>query len=767
MSALPQNPAVTVTAMEFLFRAKHAAKVARRAALGASVATILRKVAAVDFETYFDKQCSVRTSGIWNYIHHPLFDAYLVSIVTSTGLEFVGHPKDAPWEQISGEEWEWVSHNASFDDPVYRYLQAAGVVPATANPLFWHCTADLCAYMGAPRSLAGAMAFLYGKIISKAVRDNMTGKRWDQLSPQGQQDMIDYARGDSVECLQLWLDYGARWPEKERRLSELSRFQGITGLRADVQRMERGIAHLKRLAWAAEQRLPWITTHKPLSPAGLAEACRKVGIVPPVSLAMDDEDCAKWEEKYSKQYPWVAAMRIKRRTNALLKKAETMLGRLKEDGRMTFGLKYFGASTGRWSGESGWNPQNLPQGEMFGAEWWAQEGRTVLGKDDEGNLLIPGPEFAAGPGPVTETCPKCAKKKRTSYLYSDGVKTWCPHEMLADRGRMNPDACGYTGYLEGWGLDLRKCIIPAEGCKFNIADLSQIEPRVLWYLVGDWEALKMCATGMSPYEVHARLTMGWTGGKLKDEDSEKYAMAKARVLALGYGAGWLKFITMARMYGADACFDTPVSEDDITAFEEYLGYCKNKEWNLLWVTATPELKRTFVNSWKTVKAFRDSNPKIVALWAKLGDAAKNAVGKNFSIKLPSGRELVYRNIALSSKIKAKVADLDCNAPAEVKRGAEVTAIVVKQGAPTRQRIYGGLLTENLVQACARDVFAEGLLRLDDADHYVPLHVHDEAVDEALAEIPATVTRGLLSQAPEWMPGLPVDSEAHARDFYTK
>ena len=61
-------------------------------------------VAAIDFETYYSKELSVTIQGTWNYIFHKDFDAYLLSVSTSTGLRWVGHPHDFDWSQISGPE---------------------------------------------------------------------------------------------------------------------------------------------------------------------------------------------------------------------------------------------------------------------------------------------------------------------------------------------------------------------------------------------------------------------------------------------------------------------------------------------------------------------------------------------------------------------------------------------------------------------------------------------------------------------------------------
>ena len=48
---------------------------------------------AVDFETYYDKNCSIKTLGTLGYFSHPDFDAYMVSVVGDEGTNFVGDPK--------------------------------------------------------------------------------------------------------------------------------------------------------------------------------------------------------------------------------------------------------------------------------------------------------------------------------------------------------------------------------------------------------------------------------------------------------------------------------------------------------------------------------------------------------------------------------------------------------------------------------------------------------------------------------------------------
>lgn len=676
-------------------------------------------VFAVDFEAYYDKKVSIKPLGTWGYVFHDEADAYLVSICGSDGTQFVGHPKDAPWEKLHGGIW--LAHNYGYDGLVMKRLRREGIIPNTVWPLEEHDTADLAAYLGYPRSLKAAVACLFKTKLSKDTRDNMKGKRWEKMTPEFRAEVIKYAIGDAVWCLKLWQEHGHRWPVKERRLSRLTREQGWRGIRIDTARVERGIELMKRLCYLAEQKIPWIEEGgKALSYPRLVAECVKAGIPAPSSLAMDSEECEAWEEEFGvgshaglealdewetehrKRYPWVAAMRTKRRCNALLKKLLTILTRVRADGTMPFGLKYFGAGiTGRWSGDAGVNLQNLSRTEQFGDSWWEEEAKYVF-PEEYARLKAEGP-------------------------------------------------------LEG--VDLRACIIPREGYHFIPVDLSQIEPRVLWALAGDWASLELLKTGITPYEVHARRTMGWTTGDLKKTAKtdpaakQLYQLSKARVLSLGFQAGWVKFITMAALYvDADVCeeiFSAPITENNIRAFEEYLSFCKQPTWNALWKKADEKQRIIYVNSWLIVSGFRRDNPKIIKLWKWLGARLETSIGEDLELELPSGRILSYRAV-------------------KVSEDGEITCKTPQFGKMMRGKIYPGALCNNITQGTARDVFAEGLLRLDDwLAGSVLWSVHDEAVTEVPLSVSPDQVVPIMAQAPEWMPRLPVEAEGESVTCYTK
>ena len=268
--------------------------------------------------------------------------------------------------------------------------------------------------------------------------------------------------------------------------------------------------------------------------------------------------------------------------------------------------------------------------------------------------------------------------------------------------------CQNLNKEKDFDVDVRRMLIPRAGCVFVICDLAQIEPRCLAYLSGNWALLERIAGGESIYEAHARATMGWTGGSLKKEKPRLYGLGKARVLGLGYQCAAAKFVTVARIMGG--------------------------------------IEITLAEAEKTVADFRRSNPLITGLWSKLEREFVSKQRETHFLKLPSGRYLRYFAVDAESMTAAN-----------------------ERGGP-RYNFYGGKLVENLIQGTARDVFAEGLLRVEDAGFPVLFHVHDEVIVEvpiAEAEVAKTEIERLMSICPSWLEGCPLGAEAVIATHYLK
>lgn len=171
-----------------------------------------------------------------------------------------------------------------------------------------------------------------------------------------------------------------------------------------------------------------------------------------------------------------------------------------------------------------------------------------------------------------------------------------------------------------------------------------------------------------------------------------------------------------------------------------------------------------------VDGWRKANPRIKQFWYDVqaqaikamesGRIVKGAKGLKFFkkgdflfIHLPSGRCLAYAKPRLE----------------EGKYGPSLT--YEGQGSKVffeKEHTYGGKLVENIVQATARDILAEALLRLDAEGYEIVFHVHDEAVCE-VPEGKWTIDKmnQIMAETPKWAQGLPLGAEGYETKFYKK
>ena len=87
----------------------------------------------------------------------------------------------------------------------------------------------------------------------------------------------------------------------------------------------------------------------------------------------------------------------------------------------------------------------------------------------------------------------------------------------------------------------------------------------------------------------------------------------------------------------------------------------------------------------------------------------------------------------------------------------------------REQTYGGKLVENVVQAIARDIMAEAMLRIHEGGVYSPvLSVHDELISEAPLGVGSVQEfERLMAECPLWAVGCPVAAEGWTGERYRK
>lgn len=278
---------------------------------------------------------------------------------------------------------------------------------------------------------------------------------------------------------------------------------------------------------------------------------------------------------------------------------------------------------------------------------------------------------------------------------------------------------------------VRTAIVPAAGRKLVAADYSQIEARVLAMLAGEASAMEIfsrrediyCATASSMYGKPVE-----KGG----QNAELRQLGKVAVLGCGYGASWRA----------------------LQAMNPALGERELRDIVHRWREANPKI----VNFWSEIEAAacsvaQGAGPVLgYGLVLRSEPAVGGGPGRDLVIVLPSGRSLRYRN--------ARV-ELQTSGPRQGQLALHFDS------ARGRESTYGGRLTENLVQAIARDLLADALVRAENAGFCTIFHVHDEIVAEVTDEAEAEALCKLMEQPPAWAEGLPLVAEGDVLDFYQK
>jgi DNA polymerase len=125
--------------------------------------------------------------------------------------------------------------------------------------------------------------------------------------------------------------------------------------------------------------------------------------------------------------------------------------------------------------------------------------------------------------------------------------------------------------------------------------------------------------------------------------------------------------------------------------------------------------------------------------------------------LPNGRKMRYEKVRVVCRVEK---DKDTGLPKKVS--------VFQANTDGRWKgYYGGKLTENLVQATARDVFAEQMLAMQKNGWENLFSAHDEAILEVDQDVTAKDVEHEMSKCPDWMPGCPIAAEAKEVPHYLK
>lgn len=283
---------------------------------------------------------------------------------------------------------------------------------------------------------------------------------------------------------------------------------------------------------------------------------------------------------------------------------------------------------------------------------------------------------------------------------------------------------------------IRTAFIAENGYTFVVADFSAIEARVISWLAGEQWRLDVFKTHGKIYEASASQMFGVPIEKIKKGNPEYELRQRGKVaeLALGYQGGPGALIQMGAL-------EKGLAEEEL-----------------------PDI----------VKRWRGANKRIVDLWYTIQNCTINCLmsgqtqvmqkniyfsleNDNLVVTLPSKRQLFY--------IQPRIITNNFGSESMSYMGQNQTTKKWER-IPT----YGGKLTENLVQAIARDCLAEAMQNLVLNNFKVLFHIHDEVI----CEVPKNDENFSLEKAiklmckvPNWAEGLPLNADGFTNDFYKK
>lgn len=310
----------------------------------------------------------------------------------------------------------------------------------------------------------------------------------------------------------------------------------------------------------------------------------------------------------------------------------------------------------------------------------------------------------------------------------------------------------------GSGIDplissMRSLLCAPDEYNMLIVDSAQIEARLLAWIAGQGDLTNAFRNGEDVYSIFATGLFGCEVRKpiQSDSDSDRRILkirrgfGKDAILGCGYGMGAKKFYQrclansdLRPLFDSDE-YDFKFVEDLIgtyrTTYREIICFWKAIEKMFKWIIKYPHERMAWFQPGmrEIVQDPRLIGKSMLTLWKQ---------GNTVYLQLPSGRCLTYRHCRIDSK----------------------KTICWHWG-----KLWGGSITENIIQAIARDLLGYWILEFEKNNLPVVHHSHDEIIslvrendvnvlDDAIA---------LMSQGPDWAEGLPLGAEGELSKVYKK
>ncbi len=651
------------------------------------------------------------------------------------------------------------------------------------DPHQWRCTAVWAAYSTMPARLADAAVALgvnekkmeegkdlirYFSVPCKATKTNGgrtrnlpsdAPEKWATYKAYNAQDVVtERAVRKALESNPL--------PELEWELYALDQIINDRGVRVDKLLVKQAMAVDSAFSEQAFQRAKELTgLENPGSVAQLKQWLADQDI-PMESLAKKIvQEKAKTTEGIAGE---LLSLRLEL-SKTSVKKYEAMARTVCRDGRIRGMLQFGGASkTFRWSGRHV-QLQNLPQNHLPDLEL----ARSIVKTGNEKLLEM---LFGSVPNTLSELI-------RTSFIPKEGHR-FIVADFSAIEARVLAWLAGEEWVLEEF-RGKGKIYEATASRMFHIPQDAIVKgnPNYEYRQKGKQATLSCIAEGIPvltdhglvPIEQVRRSHLVWDGDCWVQHDGVIYRGVRKCVSYAGLVATpnhlvwnegqWMPFIETLpngtftlephRVYdilncGPNHCFVAAGRKVHNCGYGDGVGALK-----AMGAKMPEEEMQPLVDAW------RSANPRIVAFWYALGNAAAEVIKKHnrvrvgkvtvywqndrMYIQLPAGRRLCY----LSPRFVPN------------RFGGQGIGFMAPgpSGQMALQETFGGKLAENVTQSIARDLLAHGMLQLEKAGYPIVFHVHDEAVMEVPIGFGSVEEAcRIMAIQPEWARDLPLRAD---------
>lgn len=366
---------------------------------------MLPQYIVLDFETFYDKDYSLRKMTPVEYILDPRFECIGCSVTEGDDGASVFLEEDALRAYLLGKRDAQkrggtlvvISHNALFDMCLLAWR--FGIVPDLMIDTLGIARAKVNAFTGSVSLAAvakhlglGAKGDTIGKVVGLHKADIKAAGLWDAYSR--------YACNDGDLCREIWKRFRRDFPKDELLVMDMVLRMAVTPrFKLDQSLLAEHLAKVRADKQTLLARTGLMTRDDLMSDEKFAAALRSLGVDPGTktspktgketyAFAKTDPFMADLDEHESPDVQALAAARLgfkstgeETRTQRLLAIAQlTWPGNL-GTGWMPVPLKYSGAHTHRLSGDWSINAQNLGRGSPIRSSLEAPDGYVVVVAD--------------------------------------------------------------------------------------------------------------------------------------------------------------------------------------------------------------------------------------------------------------------------------------------------------------------------------------------------------------------------------------------------